>query len=107
MDAHADSVTIRHAFPDDALALVRLAALDSSEVPSQPLLVAEVNGELWAALSLRDGAVVADPFRRTRALVELLSARAAQLATAAASTRQSRAGRGWRGVGVARLRGSA
>jgi hypothetical protein len=73
------AVTIRYAFPDDARALVRLATLDSREAPSAPVLLAEVDGELWAALSLTDGAVVADPFRRTTALVELLGARARQL----------------------------
>jgi hypothetical protein len=76
------AVTIRHAFPDDALPLLRLAALDSSEPPAQPALVAEVDGELRAALSLRDGSVVADPFHRTLALVDLLRARAAQLTAA-------------------------
>jgi hypothetical protein len=76
------AVTIRHAFPDDALPLLRLAALDSSGPPAPPALVAEVDGELRAALSLRDGGVVADPFRRTQALVDLLHARAAQLRAA-------------------------
>jgi hypothetical protein len=37
-------------------------------------LVAEVGGEVRAALSLRDGAVVADPFHPTAALAELLRA---------------------------------
>lgn len=105
MDARADSVTIRDAFPDDALALVRLATLDSAEVPPQPILVAEVNGELRAALSLRDGAVIADPFRRTQALVELLSSRATQLAMAAAPRRKVR-GRGSGGVLIAGWRGN-
>jgi hypothetical protein len=73
------AVTIRHAFPDDRLALLRLAAIDSSEPPAQPVLVAEVEGELRAALSLRDAHVIADPFHRTQALVDLLRARAAQL----------------------------
>jgi hypothetical protein len=73
------AVTIRHAFPDDGLALLRLAAIDSSEPPVQPALVAEVEGELRAALSLRDARVIADPFHRTQALVDLLRARAAQL----------------------------
>lgn len=76
------AVTIRHAFPDDSLALLRLAALDSSEPPGQPALIAEVDGEPRAALSLRDGRVIADPFRRTQALVDLLRARAAQLTAA-------------------------
>jgi hypothetical protein len=73
------AVTIRPAFPDDGLALFRLAAIDSSELPPQPALVAEVDGELRAALSLRDGRVIADPFHRTQALVDLLRARAAHL----------------------------
>lgn len=107
MDAPADSVTIRHAFPDDALALVRLASLDSAELPSEPMLVAEVNGELRAAISLRDGAAIADPFHRTQALVELLAARAAQLAAAAASTTKARTHGRSRGVLTARLRGNA
>jgi hypothetical protein len=89
MTPHADSVTIRHAFPDDALALVRLAALDSAEVPPEPVLVAEMNGELRAALSMRDGAVIADPFHRTTALVQLLRARAEQLAAEAAARQRS------------------
>jgi hypothetical protein len=90
MSAYADSVTIRDAFPDDALALVRLAALDSAEVPPQPLLVAEMDGELRAALSMRDGTVIADPFHRTVAAVQLLRARAEQLAAEAAATERSR-----------------
>jgi hypothetical protein len=73
------AVTIRYAFPDDAHALARLAALDSSQVPAGPLLVADVEGELRAALSLSSGAVIADPFERTVALVELLLARGRQL----------------------------
>lgn len=80
MSGHGDSVTIRQAFPDDALALVRLGALDSAEVPPQPMLVAEMNGELRAVLSMRDGSVIADPFHRTAAFVQLLRARAEQLA---------------------------
>jgi hypothetical protein len=89
MSGQGDSVTIRDAFPDDALALVRLAALDSAEVPPQPLLVAETNGELRAALSMRDGAVIADPFHRTTAAVQLLRARAEQLAGELAAKQRS------------------
>jgi hypothetical protein len=88
MDVPPGSVTIRHAFPDDALALARLAALDSAEVPPQPMLLAEMNGELRAALSMLDGTVIADPFHRTAAFVQLLRARAEQLAAEAAATRR-------------------
>jgi hypothetical protein len=90
MDPQSVSVTIRHAFPDDRLSLLKLAALDSADVPPDPILAAEVDGELLAALSLRDKAVIADPFHHTAALVELLRARAAQLERAAAGRRQGR-----------------
>jgi hypothetical protein len=78
------SVTIRYAFPDDGRALARLATLDSSEPPAEPVLVAEVDGELRAALSLVDGLVVADPFRPTGQLIDLLRARSRQLAASRA-----------------------
>ena len=73
-------ITIRFAYPDDAVALHRLAALDGQAVPGGPLLVAEVAGELWAAVTVEGEArSVADPFRHTAALVELLSERADRL----------------------------
>ena len=56
------AVTLRHYSPEDHGPLARLAALDSSKPPSQPLVVAEVEGELRAAVSLADGSLVADPF---------------------------------------------
>ncbi|MGH2857963.1 MAG: hypothetical protein ACRDMJ_10825 [Solirubrobacteraceae bacterium] len=65
-------ITIRPGYADDELALARVAALDSAAVPPGPLLVAEVDGELRAALSLSDRSVVADPFHRTAELVALL-----------------------------------
>ncbi|HEY1591452.1 MAG TPA: hypothetical protein VGF81_06640 [Solirubrobacteraceae bacterium] len=72
-------VTLRFAFPDDEYAIARLAQLDSSEPPAMPVLLGEVGGQLRAALSLAGGAVVADPFHPSTALVDLLRARAAQL----------------------------
>jgi len=84
------AVTLRFAFPDDDAALARLAALDSAGPPPKPVLVAEVGGEFRAALSLSDGAVVADPFCRTLELVHLLKARAAQLSGASESGRRRR-----------------
>jgi hypothetical protein len=79
-------VTLRFAFPDDAEALARLAALDSSAPPPMPALLAEVGGRPWAALSLLDGSVVADPFHPTVALIHLLRARAEQLRGGATSS---------------------
>jgi hypothetical protein len=68
----SNSITIRPAYGDDERALARLAALDSSRVPTAPVLLAEVDGELRAALSLQDSAVVADPFYPTLDLIVLL-----------------------------------
>ena len=89
----AQSVTIRPARSDDALALRRLATLDSAEVPPGALLVAEVSGELWAAITVASATAVADPFRPTAELVRLLHLRAEQLRRADARPVE-RAGRG-------------
>ncbi|MEA2384282.1 MAG: hypothetical protein QOH72_4253 [Solirubrobacteraceae bacterium] len=86
-----DRVTIRVADPDDAIALERLAALDSKRLPPGRLLVAEVDGELWAAVSLGGAAPVADvadPFRPSGELVLLLHERARQLERAARPRRR-------------------
>jgi len=72
-------VTLRFAYPDDVESLNRLAVTDSAEPPPLPALLAEVDGEPWAAVSLADGSAVADPFRPTAPVVELLRARARQL----------------------------
>jgi hypothetical protein len=72
-------ITIRPARPADAPGLAKLAELDSAAVPSLPILVAEATGQVRAAVSLADGAVIADPFDHTAGLVQLLHARAAQL----------------------------
>jgi hypothetical protein len=83
------SVTIRIATADDAQALATLAQLDSAVVPPSPALIAEQCGQPRAAMSLRDGSSIADPFHRTAAIVELLSLRAAHLR----ADRPTRAGR--------------
>lgn len=72
-------ITVRPLHPDDAVPLARLAERDSSGVPPGPLLGAEVAGVLVAAISLRDGTVLADPFSPTSAPIELLRLRASQL----------------------------
>lgn len=71
-------IVIRWAAARDGGALARLAALDCTARPAGPLLVAEVDGEIRAALVLGGGAI-ADPFHRTAELVELLRLRARQL----------------------------
>lgn len=73
-----EPISIRMASGDDDAALRRLAGRDSAAVPAGPLLVAEVGGELRAAIALEHGAVIADPFRHTGELVDLLRARYAQ-----------------------------
>jgi len=75
MNPLMSSITIRPGYADDERALIRLAALDSAAgVPPAPLLVAEVNGELSAAVSLHDGTVIANPFRPTADVIALLRA---------------------------------
>jgi hypothetical protein len=74
---------MRRAYPDDAAALARLAALDCGRIPAGDLLVAEVDGELWAAVSVGRNGAIADPFRPSAGIVRLLHLRAAQLDVAA------------------------
>jgi hypothetical protein len=88
-DARA-GVTIRMATPDDAGALHRLAALDSTRFDGGAALVAEVGGELWAAVSLTGGELMADPFRPSGELLALLVERARQLRTPAPGPRRLR-----------------
>ena len=78
------TLTIRMAVPADARALGRLAQLDSASPPKPvPMLVAEVGGDLLAALPLDGGHAIANPFRRTAELVAMLAARSRQLQTQA------------------------
>lgn len=65
-------ITIRIATGADAASLARLAALDSSGLLEAPVVVAEIRGDLRAAMSLSDGAAIADPFHPSAALVALL-----------------------------------
>jgi hypothetical protein len=70
---------LRLATGADRAALARLAELEQAERPSEPVLLGVVLGRPVAALSLKDGSVIADPFVRTAELVELLRVRAGQL----------------------------
>jgi hypothetical protein len=81
MTPDPNALTIREAQPADDAALRELAALDSSRVPSGRILVAELEGELQAAVPLAGGPGIADPFRPTETLVSLCQLRAAQLRT--------------------------
>jgi hypothetical protein len=74
------AVVIRPAYPDDAETLERLARLDSRRPLSGPVLVAERDGRLLAALATDSGATIANPFAPTADLVALLRTRAADTA---------------------------
>ena len=72
-------VTFRYAGPADADALTVLAQLDSSRAPSGDVIVADADGELWAAVSLDDGHAVANPFRPSGELTWRLMERAREI----------------------------
>jgi hypothetical protein len=67
-----ETLTIRRADSSDTTALFRLAALDSGSPPTGETLLAEVGGEVWAAVEIDSGAAIADPFRPSGELVDLL-----------------------------------
>jgi hypothetical protein len=98
---HSPALTLRYAVPADAEALERLAQLDSRHAPRGVVLVAEVGGELWAAISVDDRHAVADPFRPSGELVALLLQRARQLRRTQSSGR-SWLPRVWPGAGYDR-----
>jgi hypothetical protein len=74
-----DAVTIRRARPADATALLQLAALDEADPLDGEVIVAEVGGELWAAIDLTSGRRISDPFRHSAEARALLELRAAML----------------------------
>jgi hypothetical protein len=73
------TVLIRRAAACDDPAIARLAALDERELPHGQWLVAEVEGRPVAAVEVRSGTTIADPFVPTSAVVELLGLRAQQV----------------------------
>lgn len=73
------ALVIRLALDLDDWALRTLAERDSARPLEGAVLVAVVAGQPWAAISLRDGRLVADPFRPSAEAAELLSLRARQL----------------------------
>ena len=84
----------------DAAQLAELAERDTRQVPGGPVLGAEVDGRLVAAISLTTGELIADPFRPTSELQALLRLRASQLRQRPARRRQ----RGARLIGRGRNR---
>jgi len=78
--ADGAAVLIRRAAPGDEPQIARLAALDERpQLPRGERLIGELEGRVVAALDVRSGRAVADPFVPTRKIVELLGLRASQV----------------------------
>ncbi len=69
----------KEARPGDTITVDCVAALDSLNGPGEDALAGELNGEMVAVITIRDGLVVAHPFRATAAVVDLLKTRRAGL----------------------------
>lgn len=78
--SRATSVSLRPAHPGDREQLIRVAQRDAAPLPAEPLVVADLDGEIRAAISLADGTVIADPFHPTAAIVAMLREHAEALA---------------------------
>ena len=76
------AITIRPLHDCDAEAVARLAELESRPVPAGPILLAEVDGRIEAAIGLDGCETIANPFSESRAAVTLLHVRAVQLRAA-------------------------
>jgi hypothetical protein len=84
------TMTIRPASAHDAAAVRRLAALDSAVPLSGPVLLAELDGDPVAAVSVDTGSVTADPFQHTAHAVRVLLLRRNQLISDAAGVAPAR-----------------
>jgi hypothetical protein len=89
VSAETSTVVLSLAVHDDQGLLELLAALDDARPLPMPVLLARVDGEAVAALSLRDGRVVANPFVASEPAVALLRLRQSHL-------HGERSRRGWR-----------
>jgi hypothetical protein len=74
-----EAVSFRLSRASDDPSLERLAALEGRAMPHGRQLLAEVDGEVVAALPLAGGAFLGDPFRPTAHLLPQMRRRAAQL----------------------------
>ncbi len=83
---------VRFAHADEAATLRQLAELDDAADLAGEILVAAIDAEVVAALSLDDGRVIANPFLFTSQAVELLRRTATEL------TGRSHARRRWHGL---------
>ena len=73
---------IRIAGDDDRERIAVLAALDSSHPIEGPALIGEIDGIAVAVVSLTDGRAVANPFRPTAGLVDVMRVRARAMGAA-------------------------
>jgi hypothetical protein len=74
----SEEITIRPLREEDIGAVERLAQLDARPVPPGPLLLAEVEGAIEAAVALDGGETVANPFAPSGEAVSLLRIRREQ-----------------------------
>lgn len=74
-----NTITIRRSTKADAGAIERVAQREGVRAPDGDLLVGDVDGEVWAAIGLDGGALIADPFRPSGEIADLLRVRLARL----------------------------
>jgi hypothetical protein len=77
-DDVTEPITIRHSADGDRARVLELSQLDGRPAPTGDMLLAEVDGKLWAAVGIEDGAAVSDPFEPAGDVVWLLQVRAEQ-----------------------------
>jgi len=95
----ATEIVIRLPGAEDLPRIAQVAGLDSAQVPDGPMLVAAVDGDIRAAISLADGTVIADPFHRTSELVDMLRIRAIGAGARAGAGERDQPS-GWRMIGL-------
>jgi hypothetical protein len=76
----SDTVVLKMAGAEDGQSVRTLAELDEAAAPTGEVLLAFIDGEAVAALSLDDGQVVSNPFVATSGAIALLRLRARHLA---------------------------
>ena len=86
MTTATTAITLRSASAADHSGLADLAALDSRRLRDGHYLIAEDGDAILAAMSEKDGSVIADPFKLTDPAVELLRSRREQLLVARSHT---------------------
>jgi hypothetical protein len=74
-----ETITIRPLREADVPAVELLAELEERPVPPGPLLLAEVDGSIEAAIGVEGRETIANPFSGSAGAVSLLHLRAAQL----------------------------